>query len=105
MPDDTAIIVSSSAGVHGAPPTMNVEKARRKHRMKQLLIVLCGGIFIAALSGCATQNIVQREFYPPDEATLQVREDGMRIGALKSETTRSGSPDWSGNKTFSLFSW
>ena len=26
----------------------------------------------------------------PNEATLQVREDGMRIGAFKSETTKGG---------------
>ena len=59
----------------------------------------------AFLAGCASQKVVQREFYPPDETTLQVREDGMKIGALKSETTKSGQPDWSGNKSFSLFSW
>jgi len=29
----------------------------------------------------------------------------MTVGALKSETIKSGQPDWSGNKTFSLFSW
>ena len=73
--------------------------------MKRLLYVLCGGIFAVTISGCATQKIIQREFYPPDEATLRVREDGMRISALKSETTKSGQPDWSGNKSFSLFSW
>lgn len=60
---------------------------------------------IALLAGCATQKVIQREFYPPDDKTLCVREDGMKIGALKSETTKSGQPDWSGNKSFSLFSW
>ena len=39
------------------------------------------------------------------ELRVQVREDEKRIGALKSETIKSGSPDWSENKTFSLFSW
>jgi hypothetical protein len=29
----------------------------------------------------------------------------MTVGALKSETIKSGQPDWSGNKHFSLFSW
>ena len=73
--------------------------------MKRLLYVLYGGIFAVAISGCATQKVIQREFYPPDDKTLCVREDGMKIGALKSETTKSGQPDWSGNKSFSLFSW
>ena len=59
-------------------------------------IFLCGGVFAAAcLCGCASQRA---------EAS-RVREDGERVGALKSETIKSGSPDWSGNKTFSLFSW
>ena len=58
---------------------------------------------VVLLTGCATQQVVQREYYPLDETTIQVREDGMRIGALKSETIKSGSPDWSGNKSFSLF--
>jgi hypothetical protein len=70
--------------------------------MKRIVLIAA---FFALLAGCATQKIVQREFYPPDESTLHVREDGMRIGALKSETTKSGQPDWSGNKSFSLFSW
>ena len=73
--------------------------------MKRFLFILCGGIFAVAISGCATQKVIQREFYPPDDKTLCVREDGMKIGALKSETTKSGQPDWSGNKSFSLFSW
>jgi len=36
---------------------------------------------------------------------MREREDGERTGALKSETIKSGQPDWSGNKTFSLFSF
>ena len=70
--------------------------------MKRVVLVALAALFLA---GCASQKVVQREFYPPDETTLQVREDGMKIGALKSETTKSGQPDWSGNKSFSLFSW
>ena len=37
---------------------------------------------------------------PPDATTLHVLD-----GTLKSETVKSGLPDWSGNKHFSLFSW
>ena len=70
--------------------------------MKRIVLAV---LLAALLAGCATQKVVQREFYPPDEKTLSVREDGMKIGALKSETTKSGQPDWSGNKSFSLFSW
>jgi hypothetical protein len=70
-----------------------------------MLIVTTLCILCAFLIGCASQKVVHREFYPPDEATLQVREDSMKIGALKSETIKSGQPEWSGNKSFSLFSW
>lgn len=70
--------------------------------MKRIVLMV---LLAALLAGCATQRVVQREFYPPDDKTLVVREDGMKIGALKSETTKSGQPDWSGNKSFSLFSW
>lgn len=70
--------------------------------MSKFLVALIAAFF---LMGCAAQKVIQREFYEPNETTLQVREDGMRIGALKSETTKTGAPDWSGNKSFSLFSW
>ena len=72
--------------------------------MKRL--VLCGGVFAAAcLCGCASQRVVERHYYRPTAETSRVREDGERVGALKSETVKSGQPDWSGNKTFSLLSW
>ena len=72
--------------------------------MKRL--VLCGGVLSAVfLSGCASQTLRTIEFYEPTEATLHEREDGLKVGAVKSETVKSGQPDWSGNKTFSLFSW
>ena len=80
-------------------------KSERSGVMKRWQPALCVGLCAIALIGCATQQVVQREYYPPDETTIQVRNDGMRIGALKSETIKSGSPDWSGNKSFSLFSW
>ena len=74
--------------------------------MRRLVPVLCGGILAAVLlSGCASQSTVAREWYEPTEATALKREDGTTVGALKSETVKSGQPDWSGNKHFSLFSW
>ena len=68
-----------------------------------LLCAACG--VIALLCGCASQSTVVREWYEPTEATSLKREDGMTVGALKSETIKSGQPNWSGNKHFSLFSW
>ena len=72
--------------------------------MKRL--VLCGGVLSAVLlSGCASQTLRTVEYYEPTGATLHERDDGLKVGAIKSETVKSGQPDWSGNKTFSLFSW
>ena len=74
--------------------------------MRWLVLVLCGGVLAAVLlSGCASQSTVTREWYEPTEATALKREDGTTVGALKSETVKSGQPDWSGNKHFSLFPW
>ena len=57
--------------------------------MKRL--VLCGGVLAAAyLCGCASQATTIREWYEPTEATALKREDGTTVGALKSETIRSG---------------
>ena len=62
-------------------------------------------LLITLLTGCASQRIVQQEFYEPTESTKVVREDGLTVGALKSETTKSGQPDWSGSKSFNLLSF
>lgn len=68
--------------------------------------VLCGGVLAAVLlQGCASQTIIERHYYEPADATLHEREDGLKVGAVKSETIKTGQPDWSGGKTFSLFSW
>ena len=72
--------------------------------MKRLVGTLVGCLGVAAICGCASQSIIIREFYAPDEQTLQTREDGNKIGALKAETIRTGSPDWSDSKTISLIS-
>ena len=71
--------------------------------MKRLGHALCGGVIAAVLCGCASQQIVQREFYEPNEATMREREDGLKVGALKSETVKTGQPDWS-TKSISLIS-
>lgn len=73
--------------------------------MKRIL-VLCGtSAALATLCGCASQTMRMVEYYEPTDATLNEREDGLKVGAVKSETVKSGQPDWSGNKTLSLFSW
>ena len=66
-------------------------------------IVFAAAAIIFFAAGCQSVNRV--EYYEPTEATLHEREDGLKVGAVKSETVKSGQPDWSGNKTFSLFSW
>ena len=71
--------------------------------MKRLVHALCGGVIAAVLCGCASQQIVQREFYEPNEATMREREDGLKVGALKSETVKTGQPDWS-TKSISIIS-
>lgn len=69
------------------------------------LAVLALGAFVDLIAGCASQVLEQREYYEPNDTTKVVREDGLTVGALKSETRKSGQPDWSGNKSFSFFSF
>lgn len=46
--------------------------------MKRLL-ALCGtAAALAALCGCASQEIIQREFYEPTDQTILEREDSSR---------------------------
>lgn len=56
------------------------------------------------LAGCASQRIVERHYYEPTEATSHVREDGLTVGAVKSEMVKDGQPDWSDSKSISLIS-
>ena len=58
--------------------------------------------FSSLLGGCASQSYVERHYYEPTSETALRREDGTTIGAVKTEIVKSGSPDWSGNKSFSL---
>ena len=73
--------------------------------MRRLAIQCAACAALSAMCGCASQVCRVYEYYEPTEATIHERDDGIKIGALKSETIKSGQPDWSGNKTFSLFSW
>ena len=71
--------------------------------MKRLALVLAFGA-VALVCGCASQCIRQFEYYEPTAETAFKREDGMTVGALKTEVIKSGSPDWSGSKSLSLIS-
>ena len=71
--------------------------------MKRLALVLALGA-AALVCGCAGQCIRQFEYYEPTAETAFKREDGMTVGALKTEIIRSGSPDWSDSKSISLIS-
>ena len=71
--------------------------------MKRL--VLCGGVLSAVfLSGCASQTITERHYYEPTPETALKREDGLTVGAVKSEVIKTGAPDWSDSKSISLIS-
>ena len=68
-------------------------------RRAVLVVALALGI-----GGCASQQIIERRYYEPTESTALKREDGTTVGAVKSEVIKSGSPDWSDEKTISLIS-
>ena len=68
--------------------------------MRIILAALLMGLFC----GCASQQIVERHYYEPTADTALKREDGTTVGAVKSEVIKSGSPDWSDEKTISLIS-
>ena len=60
------------------------------------ILALCGTVAaLAALCGCASQVCRVYEYYEPTEATMFTREDGLKVGALKSEAVKDGQPDWS----------
>lgn len=50
-------------------------------------------VLSAALCGCYSQRVIVREFYAPTSETLTRRDDGLAVGAVKSETIKSGSRD------------
>ena len=70
--------------------------------MKALAKVVCGCVLATAFCGCmGNQSLVTREFYEPTKETLTRREDGYAVGAIKSETVKSGSRD-EGDKALAL---
>ena len=51
-----------------------------------------------------SQTITERHYYEPTESTAFKREDGLTVGAVKSEVIKTGAPDWSDSKSISLIS-
>ena len=72
--------------------------------MRRILAVLALGAALDIIVGCASQCIAERHYYEPTDKTALKREDGMTVGALKTEIIKSGSPDWSDSKSLSLIS-
>ena len=69
------------------------------------LVLRCGACAaVSLLCGCASQMITERAYYEPTEATAFRREDGLTVGAVKSEVIKTGAPDWSDSKSISLIS-
>lgn len=72
--------------------------------MRRILAVLALGAALDIIGGCASQCITERHYYEPTAETAFKREDGMTVGAIKTEVIKSGSPDWSDSKSISLIS-
>lgn len=70
------------------------------------LVLLCAAVASVAfgVGGCASQSFIERHYYEPTPETALKREDGTTVGAVMSEVMKSGSPDWSDEKHFSLIS-
>ena len=71
--------------------------------MKHAIGTLMGMVALAALCGCASQVSWQKEYYEPTDETMTIREDGLKVGALKAEAVKEGQPDWS-SKSLSIIS-
>ena len=71
--------------------------------MRRLLFPFAACGVLALLCGCASQVCRVHEYCEPTEATMFTREDGLKVGALKSEAIKDGQPDWS-PKSISLIS-
>lgn len=69
--------------------------------MKNYMFIAATAMTAFLLSGCA-QQLVYREYYEPTETTHTVREDGSVTGAVKTEASKDGAPDWSDAKSFNL---
>lgn len=71
--------------------------------MRRLIIIAAAIAIAVAATGCASQVFVERHYYEPTEATAVKRDDGLTVGALKTEITKEGQPDWS-SKSISVIS-
>ncbi len=68
---------------------------------RRRFLALCAAILCGALAGCFSQQVIERSFYEPTKDTLTKRADGYVCGAIKTETTRSGSRD-EGDKEYTV---
>ena len=69
------------------------------------LVLRCGACTaVSLLCGCASQTITERHYYEPTAETALKREDGLTVGAVKSEVIKTGAHDWSDSKSISLIS-
>ena len=72
--------------------------------MRRLVLCCAACGAVSLLCGCASQTITERHYYEPTESTAFKREDGLTVGAVKSEVIKTGAPDWSDSKSISLIS-
>ena len=72
--------------------------------MRRLVLCCAACGAVSLLCGCASQTITERHYYEPPESTAFKREDGLTVGAVKSEVIKTGAPDWSDSKSISLIS-
>ena len=72
--------------------------------MRRIAAIVFGSALALALCGCFSQSIVERHYYEPTAETSLKREDGLTVGAVKSEVIKTGAPDWSDSKSISLIS-
>ena len=66
--------------------------------MRRLVLCCAACGAVSLLCGCASQTITERHYYEPTESTAFKREDGLTVGAVKSEVIKTGAPDWSDSK-------
>ena len=72
--------------------------------MRRLVLCCAACGAVSLLCGCASQTITERHYYEPTESAAFKREDGLTVGAVKSEVIKTGAPDWSDSKSISLIS-
>ena len=58
--------------------------------MRRLVLCCAACGAVSLLCGCASQTITERHYYEPTESTAFKREDGLTVGAVKSEVIKTG---------------